>query len=41
VNVKRGLESPNPHIYVVSINNGTVYRIRGPVPVSLQGFAVE
>jgi glucose/arabinose dehydrogenase len=41
VHLVRGLESPNPHIYVVSINNGTIYRIRGPVPVSLQGFAVE
>jgi glucose/arabinose dehydrogenase len=41
VNLKRGLESPNPHIYAVSINNGTIYRIRGPVPVSLQGFTVE
>ena len=39
--IVRGLEVPNPHIYVVSINNGTVYRIRGPVPVSLQGFTVE
>jgi len=39
--ILRGLESPNPHLYVVSINNGTVYRIRGPVPVSLQGFAVD
>ena len=41
VHMVRGLESPNPHIYVVSINSGTIYRIRGPVPVSLQGFAVE
>jgi len=39
--ILRGLEQPNPHIYVVSINNGTVYRIRGPLPVSLQGFTVE
>ena len=39
--IVRGLESPSPHIYVVSINNGTVYRIRGPVPVSLQGFTVD
>ena len=41
VNLKRGLESPNPHIYVVSISNGTIYRIRGSVPVSLQGLTVE
>jgi glucose/arabinose dehydrogenase len=41
VHIVRGLEVPNPHIYVVSINAGTIYRIRGPVPVSLQGFTVE
>ena len=41
VHLKRGLESPNPHIYVSSIINNTIYRIRGPVPVSLQGFTVE
>jgi glucose/arabinose dehydrogenase len=39
--IVRGLEAPNPHLYVVSINNGTVYRVRGPVPVSLQGVTVE
>jgi hypothetical protein len=41
VHLKRGLEAPNLHIYVVSINSGTIYRIRGSVPVSLQGFTVE
>jgi glucose/arabinose dehydrogenase len=41
VHVTRGLESPNPHLYVVSILNGTIYRIAGPVRVSLQGFTVE
>ena len=41
VGLKRGLEAPNPHLYAVSIGNGTVYRIAGPVPVALQGFAVE
>jgi glucose/arabinose dehydrogenase len=41
VHLKRGLESPNPHVYVSSLINNTIYRIRGPVPVSLQGFTVE
>lgn len=41
VDLERGLEAPNPHIYAVSLINGTIYRIRGPVPVSLQGFTVE
>ena len=41
VNIKMGLEAPNPHVYVVSIGDGTIYRISGPVPVRLQGFTVE
>lgn len=31
---------PDNHVYVVSIF-GAIYRISGPVPVSLQGFTVE
>jgi glucose/arabinose dehydrogenase len=41
VGLERGVEAPNPHIYAVSIGNGTIYRIAGPVPVALQGFSVE
>lgn len=41
VGLERGMEAPNPHIYAVSIGNGTIYRIAGPVPVKLQGFTVE
>ena len=31
---------PDNHVYVVSIF-GTIFRIAGPVPVSLQGFTIE
>jgi glucose/arabinose dehydrogenase len=41
VGLERGLETPNPHLYAVAIWTGTVYRIAGPVPVTLQGFSVE
>jgi aldose sugar dehydrogenase len=41
VGLERGMEAPNPHLYAVSIGTGTIYRISGPVPVALQGFAVE
>ena len=32
---------PDDNVYVVSLGNGTIYRIQGPVPVTLQDFAVE
>jgi glucose/arabinose dehydrogenase len=35
--IKKG---PDDHVYIVSIF-GTIYRVTGPVPVSLQGFTVE
>lgn len=36
--VKKG---PDDHMYVVSLTQGAIYRIAGPVPVELQGFSVE
>lgn len=34
-------KGPDDNVYVVSLGNGTVYRIQGPVPVELQGVTVE
>lgn len=36
--IKKG---PDDHVYVVSLSNGTIYRIAGPAPVELQGFSIE
>jgi glucose/arabinose dehydrogenase len=32
---------PDDHVYVVDLNNGRIFRIAGPVPVTLQDYRVE
>jgi glucose/arabinose dehydrogenase len=34
-------KGPDDNVYVVSLGNGTIYRIAGPVPVTLQHYSVE
>jgi glucose/arabinose dehydrogenase len=34
-------KGPDDNVYVVSLGNGTIYRIAGPVPVTIQDFRVE
>lgn len=36
--IKKG---PDDHVYVVSLSQGAIYRIAGPVPVELQSFSLE
>jgi aldose sugar dehydrogenase len=34
-------KGPDDHVYVVSIGNGTIYRVAGPVPVTVEDFRIE
>jgi glucose/arabinose dehydrogenase len=34
-------KGPDDHVYVVSIGSGTIFRVAGPVPVTVEDFRIE